>query len=152
MFDAKIAVTINTLVDDVLRADQIVHGENKVMFVTVKTTVAKDRDSEPALRRFVHLMYHVQGRTVLVGSQVSDMSSIPAPKVWERQSYHDSCWRSDGTDHVINGVYFQMCKEAFPDMAPVAVYSKAELMPIRFREVTAVDQHAEDGAIRLTFA
>lgn len=52
-------------------------------------------------------------------------TKIPAHQ-WENTSNHDSCWSSDGLTF-INQVYFDMCSEVNPDVAPVELDSNADL-------------------------
>jgi len=44
--------------------------------------------------------------------------SNPEGLEWKHMSSHDSCWRQDGVERVVNRLYFDMCKNVDPDIAP----------------------------------
>jgi hypothetical protein len=152
MFVSNTARTINHIVDDILRQGHITDISKKVMFVTLRLEVSKrDGDDEDALRRYVNLMYDTSSNYVLVGSQESTWPGIEDHHTWQYRSYHDSCWRYDGTETVLSEAYFAMCKEFAPETEPIKLWTSADIHRIQFREVQNVDSRRGDGLIHLEF-
>ena len=152
MFVSDTAHTINKIVDDILRRENITGLSKKVMFVTLCLEVSKpDSDDEKTLRRYVNLMYDASSNYVLAGSQESNWAGVPDHHTWQYRSHHDSCWRYDGTERVLNEAYFDMCKELAPDIAPVNLRVSAQVHAIKFHAVKSVDSARRDGLIHLEF-
>jgi hypothetical protein len=150
MFQSNTAELINQVVQNILRGGQVIDSSKKVLFITVCLEVCKSKNDEHPLRRYAHLMYHVGGNYVLVGSQSSSNSMIPSHHEWQYQSYHDSCWR-DGTKRVLSENYFSMCKQVAPDLAPIKLIAAATIQQFMFRPVSLVEHGGKDNTIRLEF-
>lgn len=139
MFASDIVESLNQMVHDILWARSLENSEKKVMLVTLALKVAKDQETFKDERRHLHFMFHSPNNYVLVGSQVSDhFSNIPDLSTWKYRSYHDSCWRYDGTNSTLFNEYVDMCKAAFPDIAPAKLDATARIQSIKFLEVRAV--------------
>jgi hypothetical protein len=150
MFRLDTAHTINAIVDGMLRGKHFANRDKSVVFFTLRLEVAEDRSSDPVDIRYVHLLYYTKDHYVLVGLQTSKSPLIPDHHTWKQVSYHDSCWRSDGTRRSLHEACFEMCKSAFPDIAPIELHTTADLHSIQFREVTDV-HHKVGEMIRLKF-
>jgi hypothetical protein len=151
MFTSDTARTINLMVETMLRGEKIVGAEKKVLFLTLILEVGKSRSDESVLRRFVNLLYYAPSRYILVGSQGSKWAGVEEHHTWQYRSHHDSCWRHDGTERVLNDNYFDMCKEFAPDTSPFNLWTSADIHNVQFREVKNVDSRRGDGLIHLEF-
>lgn len=95
----------------------LARGEKtKVLFVPIKITA---RNGHREISRHVTFILYRPTAYTLVGVHISDGWHF-RNEIGEyvNKSYHDSCWRSDGIDSTLAEIYFAMCKEIAPQIAP----------------------------------
>lgn len=98
---------------------------NKVLILTMLASVGrKDEYGASGQRqtRIVHFLFYRPSNYTKVGLLITDGQAsllLARDHVWSVVSDHDSCWKSDGVDHHLSRLYFEMCKQVDPDTAPV---------------------------------
>jgi hypothetical protein len=125
-----IAKCVNEVVDMVLPRGT----KDKVLIVSLKLQ-AENFDTEHNVRDNISIVFYRPSNYTFVGEPVNPETKLsPCLNDGEeitRYSYHDSCWRSDGTEHLVRKhatVVQNKCKNGGKDYS---VYTSFGLVPFK---------------------
>jgi len=114
------AQAINVIVESILPR----FTKDEVLVVSVRME-AENYDTEHRVARNFNIVYYRPNNYTFVGVPVDVSAMFPDKLELEliRYSYHDSCWRSDGTEHIMRKIANEIFEELKDDGAGYSVYT-----------------------------
>jgi hypothetical protein len=117
MFKISLAQAIIDMVELALARGDREHA----LIVSLRLTANRN------VSRYLSLFFYRGTNYTTVGSAEGRVS--PQPTEWKLEAHHDSCWRADGVDATLSGLYLSMSKEVALGAPPKSVAIEARLVP-----------------------
>lgn len=128
-----IAKCVNEIVDAMLPR----FTEDKVLSINIIMEVENFKTAH-CIRRSFDIIYYRPSNYTFVGTRIpieGEVKTLMFPDRIESElkqhSYHDSCWRSDGTEHIIRKFANEIVSECNGSEKNYSVYTTFGLSPIR---------------------
>jgi hypothetical protein len=91
-------------------------SKDRGLAVKISASISPDVKEDKRAYREIQMVF--QRKAAYTSVFVASRSAHAEPLTFTLASHHDSCWKTDGFQP-LNTLYFDMCEEAAPGVAPV---------------------------------
>jgi hypothetical protein len=124
--------------------------QNKVLICNVVLFVENLKTEEHVRKQITIVFYRATNYTFVgtfEGGDKSDLTLGSEKQYLERHSYHNSCWRSDGTEHIIRNTVSEIINSLEGKTEKdYSVYTSFDIIPYKLRDgkVTVKDYDSNE--------